>query len=118
MGGNVVDVSGKALHQLNVFVFADRLPLVLNGPFGEGTGASEIAPLQGQKYAFTFFGLGKADAFTLEHEFAHHFIGNALGQTNFLKNTFIDFYINYIVLPHIGRYGDVMRDYSQRILNP
>jgi hypothetical protein len=117
-GGNIFDVVGKRAGSLNVFVSAGYIPTELIRASGRGSGAVEIVWVGSTRYAFTFIGLRVADAFTLEHEFAHHFIGNTLGQTNWFKSFFIEEYINQIVLPHVERYGDVMRNYSQQILNP
>jgi hypothetical protein len=115
--GRIINVTGLQKGSLNVFVFGGSLSVQLGGSSGD-SGDSGIGRIQYVKYAYTFIGLANADAFTLEHEFAHHFIGNTLGKASFLKNMFADFYINDIVLPHLERYRPTMRDYSQQILNP
>jgi len=117
-GGRIVDIPDAKRGSLNVFVFGGSLPVILNGAWGAGTGAAGIMGLQGQNFAFSFIGLQDADVHTLEHEFAHHFVGNTLGKTGFFKNLFMDTYIDDFVLKDPTKYGNMMRDYSQQILNP
>lgn len=116
-GGHIADIEASKRGFINVFVFGGNLPAFFRGAWGEG-GASTILSLQKQKYAFSFLGLNETDTHLIEHEFAHHFIGNTLGATSSWKNAIMDWYINYKVLPHIQEYGNTMRTFAQQVLNP
>jgi hypothetical protein len=121
-GNHIVDILGPKKGDLNVFVFGGNLPLAINGPWGDWTGASGIESIQDKTYAMTYIGLLNTTAHTLEHEFTHHFLGETLGKgswfTRLASNTNFDLYVNQVVLPNITKYGDTMRSYSQEILNP
>jgi hypothetical protein len=122
MGGNhIVDILGVKGGQLNVFVFGGNLPLAISGPWGDATGASYITSLQDHKFAVTYIGLLNASASTLEHEFAHHFMGQTLHPGwlfPFINNVYNDIVVNWFVLPHPTGYGTTLRKYSQVVLNP
>jgi RHS repeat-associated protein len=111
-GGYPGYVNGAEQGALNVVVQDHRLGVWAAGASGDGSGASYI--FQGK--AFSWVGLAAAEHWTLSHEFAHHFLGNTMGNASIweqlVRGVAGDIYINRFVLPNITSFSDRLRHYA------